>query len=181
MTAARLGPDHPVGELTLAEALLAPRWEVHKNAVREALAGEVTASKTAWTTESMEWDGRATILEITLEPFIVRGLRVDGVAAGDDEKFTSILRMAEASTVRRGSTSAPGVVAWNSIRYGCGAALPSGSSRTTPSLPKAWCAAENRSRPAGGPATRYTRRSASSPSKNTNHVVQGAGSPFSFC
>ncbi len=65
----------------------------------EALAGEVTASKTAWTTESMEWDGRATILEITLEPFIVRGLRVDGVAAGDEEKFTTILRMAEATTV----------------------------------------------------------------------------------
>lgn len=65
----------------------------------EALAGQVTAEKTAWTTTSAEWDGRATRLELILEPFIVRGLRVDGVAAGDDEKYTEILRMAEASTI----------------------------------------------------------------------------------
>jgi hypothetical protein len=65
----------------------------------EALAGEVTATKTAWQPASTEWDGRATRLEVTIEPFIVRGLRVDGLAAGDEEKFTEILRMAEASTV----------------------------------------------------------------------------------
>jgi len=65
----------------------------------EALAGEVTADKTAWTSTSIEWDGRATRLEVILEPFIIRGLRVDGVAAGIEEKYTEILRMAEASTV----------------------------------------------------------------------------------
>jgi hypothetical protein len=65
----------------------------------EALAGEVTAEKVAWTPTSTKWDGRATRLELTLEPFVVRGLRVDGVAAGSEEKFTEILRMAEASTV----------------------------------------------------------------------------------
>jgi len=65
----------------------------------EALAGVVTADKIAWNDASIEWDGRATRLEVILEPFIVRGLRVDGLAAGDDEKFTEILRMAEASTV----------------------------------------------------------------------------------
>ncbi len=65
----------------------------------EALAGEVTASKTAWTTTSTAWDGKSARLELTLEPFIVKGLRVDGLAAGDEEKYTGILRMAEASTV----------------------------------------------------------------------------------
>ncbi|MCB2223240.1 MAG: hypothetical protein KQH83_03605 [Actinobacteria bacterium] len=65
----------------------------------EALAGEVTASKTAWTSASMQWDGRATRLDLTLEPFLVKGLRVDGVAAGDDEKYTEILRMAESTAV----------------------------------------------------------------------------------
>ncbi|MBU1227828.1 MAG: hypothetical protein KJ698_11550 [Actinobacteria bacterium] len=65
----------------------------------EALAGEVTASKTAWTPASTAWDGKAARIDVTLDPFIVRGLRVDGLAAGDQEKYTGILRMAEASTV----------------------------------------------------------------------------------
>ncbi len=64
-----------------------------------ALAGEVSATKTAWVPASTEWDGKTSRLELTIEPFIVKGLRVDGLAAGDDDKFTEILRMADLSTV----------------------------------------------------------------------------------
>jgi len=64
-----------------------------------ALAGEVSATKTAWVPTSTEWDGKASRLELTIAPFVVRGLRVDGLAAGDKDKFTEILRMADLSTV----------------------------------------------------------------------------------
>jgi len=64
-----------------------------------ALAGEVSATKTAWVPASTEWDGKASRLELTIAPFIVKGLRVDGLAAGDKDKFTEILRMADLSTV----------------------------------------------------------------------------------
>jgi hypothetical protein len=65
----------------------------------EALAGEVSANKTAWDPVSTMWDGRSARLDLTMEPFIVKGLRVDGLAAGDEEKYTNILRMAESTAV----------------------------------------------------------------------------------
>ena len=58
-----------------------------------ALAGEVSASKVAWVPASIDWDGKASRLELTIAPFVVKGLRVDGIAAGDKDKSKAAQRL----------------------------------------------------------------------------------------
>lgn len=64
-----------------------------------AVPGTVQAVKTAWEPGATEWDGTVGRVEVTMQPFIVRGLRVDGTAAGDEAKMDAILRMADNSAV----------------------------------------------------------------------------------
>jgi hypothetical protein len=64
-----------------------------------AVPGEIRATKTAWEPASATWDGNVGRVDVTMEPFIVRGLRVDGAAAGDEERLDAILRMADSSAV----------------------------------------------------------------------------------
>lgn len=61
--------------------------------------GTVVAEKAAWLPSETEWDGESGRLTVTIEPFIVRGLRVSGPAAGDPVAFGEILDLAEASSV----------------------------------------------------------------------------------
>ena len=61
--------------------------------------GTLTVVKAAWETKEVVWQGDAGRLDITLDPFIVKGLRVFAKVAGDDAKFEAILRIADSSSV----------------------------------------------------------------------------------
>ncbi|MBI5157580.1 MAG: hypothetical protein HZA58_06135 [Acidimicrobiia bacterium] len=65
----------------------------------EAMPGTVYVEKAAWVSSSAEWVGDRRRLDVKMDPFIVRGLRVDARTAGDDERFAQILEFADASTV----------------------------------------------------------------------------------
>lgn len=64
-----------------------------------AKPGTVSAEKAAWLPGETEWDGAPGRLTVTIEPFLVRGLRVSGQAAGDPAAFAEILDLVEASSV----------------------------------------------------------------------------------
>jgi hypothetical protein len=61
--------------------------------------GIVRAEKAAWTPTEEEWGGQRTRLDLILEPFMVKGLRVFYDTAGDAEAFAEILRIAETTAV----------------------------------------------------------------------------------
>lgn len=67
--------------------------------VVEANPGTVVVEKAAWVGTSAEWGGERRRLDLKMDPFIVRGLRVDAATAGDDEAFARILDFADKSTV----------------------------------------------------------------------------------
>jgi hypothetical protein len=64
-----------------------------------AAPGMVQVSKAAWESTEVEWAGGEGRLDVTMEPFAVRALRVEGDAARLDSKFDELLRLADASTV----------------------------------------------------------------------------------
>ena len=61
--------------------------------------GTVTAMRAAWAPAEVEWRGEATRLDIVLEPFMVKGLRVFYDTAGDAAAFAEILRIADNTAV----------------------------------------------------------------------------------
>ena len=61
--------------------------------------GAVAVSKPAWESAEVAWDGSSGFLQITVEPFKVRALRVDAAAAGDDEAFAALLALADETAV----------------------------------------------------------------------------------
>jgi hypothetical protein len=61
--------------------------------------GTLTASKVAWETKQVDWHGEAGRLDITLDPFVVKGLRVYAPVAGDDNEFDALLRIADSTEV----------------------------------------------------------------------------------
>lgn len=65
----------------------------------EATPGTVFVEKAAWVASSAEWNGDRRRLDVTMDAFQVRGLRVDAATAGDDEAFAHILEMVANSTV----------------------------------------------------------------------------------
>jgi hypothetical protein len=65
----------------------------------EAMPGTVTVEKAAWETATAEWNGDRRRLDVRMDAFMVRGLRVEPKTAGDDELFAQILEFADASTV----------------------------------------------------------------------------------
>ncbi len=61
--------------------------------------GPVEISKPAWESTEQEWDGGGGFMTVTLDPVRVRGLRVSGVAAGDDDMFAELLTLADETAV----------------------------------------------------------------------------------
>ena len=64
-----------------------------------AVPGPVEVAKMAWETASAEWDGSAERFAVTLEPFIVKGVRVYGVTAGSSTDFNHLLEMIDGTAV----------------------------------------------------------------------------------
>ncbi len=61
-------------------------------------AGTVTISRPAWHGTEVPWTGEARV-DVTLEPRIVRGLRVSKYVAGDPSQFANLLDLADATAV----------------------------------------------------------------------------------
>ncbi|HSK06548.1 MAG TPA: putative glycoside hydrolase [Acidimicrobiia bacterium] len=64
-----------------------------------ATPGPINVHKPAWVGTEMAWDGSQGFVELTIEPVRIRGLRVGGDAAGDDQHFDEILDLAESTAV----------------------------------------------------------------------------------
>ncbi len=62
-------------------------------------AGEVTVERPAWNGSDYVWDGTPGFIEVAIEPIKVRGLRVGGGVAGDDEAFAELLDIAADTSV----------------------------------------------------------------------------------
>jgi len=61
--------------------------------------GPISVHKPAWVGTEVAWDGSQGFVELAIEPIRIRGLRVGGGAAGDDEHFAQILDLAETTAV----------------------------------------------------------------------------------
>lgn len=61
--------------------------------------GSVTAEKPGWVSAEMPWDGGPGLIELALEPIIVRALRVSANAAGDPAHFQRLLDLADQTAV----------------------------------------------------------------------------------
>jgi len=61
--------------------------------------GRVIAEKAAWVPGEVQWAGEETRVDLVLEPFIVKGIRVFYDVAGDVEAFAEILRIADTTAV----------------------------------------------------------------------------------
>ena len=64
-----------------------------------AVPGTVHVNKFAWESTEVEWSGDDGRLDVAMEPFTVRGLRVSGDAAGTPGQWNEILDLAERSAV----------------------------------------------------------------------------------
>jgi hypothetical protein len=64
-----------------------------------AAPGEVTISKSSWEGVSFTWEGEQGRVDVEMEPFIVRGLRVYGYTAENDETFDELLRIADETPI----------------------------------------------------------------------------------
>ncbi|HLA67439.1 MAG TPA: putative glycoside hydrolase [Acidimicrobiia bacterium] len=61
--------------------------------------GTITISKAAWDTTEVTWGGEEGRLDIQLDPFMVKGIRVYAPVAGDDAQFEALLRLADTTPV----------------------------------------------------------------------------------
>jgi hypothetical protein len=61
--------------------------------------GTMTVSKPGWTGVVMRWDEAITYYEAVISPQRIRGLRVAADAAGDEEKYRSLIRLADETAV----------------------------------------------------------------------------------
>jgi hypothetical protein len=62
-------------------------------------AGTLRISKPGWVTTKVSWDGSAGLTVITMQPMVIRGVRVWAGAAGDDAFFSSLLDLADTTAV----------------------------------------------------------------------------------
>jgi hypothetical protein len=61
--------------------------------------GPIVVEKPAWIGTEVAWDGSQRFVEARIEPIRIRGLRVGGGAAGDDDHFAELLALAETTAV----------------------------------------------------------------------------------
>jgi len=64
-----------------------------------AVPGVIEVDKLAWEPAAVDWDGAEGRFDVTLEPFMVRGLRVGAAAAGTPGDFQTLLAIAEETMV----------------------------------------------------------------------------------
>jgi len=64
-----------------------------------AVPGPVRVTKMAWETAEAEWDGSGDRFAMTLEPFIVKGVRVYGATAGSTADFDHLLDMIDGTVI----------------------------------------------------------------------------------
>jgi hypothetical protein len=64
-----------------------------------AIPGPVQVTRIAYTAAEAEWDGSAERFEITLEPFIVKGVRVHAPVAGSATDFANLLEMIDGTVI----------------------------------------------------------------------------------
>ncbi len=67
--------------------------------IAAAAPGTVEVDKIAWETATVDWDGSTGRLDITLEPFLVHGLRVYFQVAEDPNRLDALLDMAEGTAI----------------------------------------------------------------------------------
>ncbi|NND03546.1 MAG: hypothetical protein HKN91_12240 [Acidimicrobiia bacterium] len=67
--------------------------------ISRAVAGELQLDRPAWQLSSVAWDGAETDLTLTLEPLMIRALRVAGDKAGDRDTWESLLDLADRTGV----------------------------------------------------------------------------------
>jgi hypothetical protein len=65
----------------------------------DILPGTIEASRLGWMPVSLDWDGNNDLIELAMEPRIVRALRVSSYVAADPAQFQALLELAAASTV----------------------------------------------------------------------------------
>jgi hypothetical protein len=68
-------------------------------AIETISPGILVVTKPGWQSTEIDWDGTATQIVVELEPAVVRGLRVWGEIAGDDQVFDGLLALAEQTSV----------------------------------------------------------------------------------
>ena len=61
--------------------------------------GNLLVSKPGWTSKEIEWEDDVNYHEISIEPRVIRGLRVGAEAAGDDSNFQELLDLAAGTAV----------------------------------------------------------------------------------
>ena len=67
--------------------------------VMPAEPGPVEVWKAAWSRQEVVWEGEETRLDVVLEPFTVRGIRVAPSIAGDLDDFEALLDMIDGTVV----------------------------------------------------------------------------------
>lgn len=60
-----------------------------------AIPGNLELSRPAWEPSTVEWDGALTDISVTMEPRMIRALRVGGDKAGNREIWESLLELAD--------------------------------------------------------------------------------------
>ncbi|MEN8233389.1 MAG: putative glycoside hydrolase [Actinomycetota bacterium] len=60
-----------------------------------AVPGELALSRPAWQEMQVEWLGESSAIDLSMEPIIVHGVRVGGLAAGEAERWDRLLTMAD--------------------------------------------------------------------------------------
>jgi hypothetical protein len=66
--------------------------------LRRVVPGEVVVSKPGWEKKSIEWVGRRNQLELSLEPFMARGLHIGGWVVAQD-RWESLLDLADRTEI----------------------------------------------------------------------------------
>lgn len=89
----------PLGRVTVSLGGASVVTDETGSFVLEGYPGTVTFSRLAWVDAEAEWDGSDAPVAMTLEPFVVRGLRVSRYTAMSDDEFRNTLTMAVESTV----------------------------------------------------------------------------------
>jgi hypothetical protein len=67
--------------------------------INRAVPGDIELKRPAWEPAVVTWDGAETEVELTLEPRMIRALRVSGDKAGDREVWKSLLELADRTAV----------------------------------------------------------------------------------